>query len=54
MKSGEIGRRIKLTEKDIDEVVKQLNNDMEPPEETFLNLEDDVNLICLYITDVGL
>ena len=45
MKSGEIARRIKLTEKDIDRVVRQLNNDTEPPEETFLILEEEVYLL---------
>jgi len=33
---------MKLTEKDIDAVVKDLNNDTEPPEDTFLMLEDEV------------
>ena len=45
VKSGEIARRIKLTEKDIDQVVKQLNNDTEPPEETFLILEEEVYFV---------
>lgn len=44
VKSGEIARRIKATEKDIDQVVKELNNETEPPEETFLILEEEVNL----------
>lgn len=42
VKSGEIGRRVKATEKDIDQVVKELNNETEPPEETFLILEEEV------------
>ena len=43
VKSGEIARRIKATEKDIDQVVKELNNETEPPEETFLILEEEVS-----------
>jgi hypothetical protein len=42
VKSGEIGRRIKLMEKEIDKVIKELNNDTEPLEETFLILEEEV------------
>jgi len=46
VKSGEIGRRIKATEKEIDQVVKELNNETEPPEETFLMLEEEVVFPC--------
>jgi hypothetical protein len=42
VKSGEIARRIKATEKDIDQVVKQLDQQTTPPEETFLILEEEV------------
>ena len=43
MKFNEINRRMKLTEKDIDAVVKDLNNDTEPSEDAFLMLEDEVS-----------
>ena len=44
MKSGEITRRIKATEKEIDQVLKGLANETETHEETFLMLEEEVRL----------
>jgi hypothetical protein len=44
VKSGEITRRIKATEKEIDQVVKGLSNETETHEETFLMLEEEVRL----------
>ena len=44
MKSGEIARRIKATEKEIDQVVKGLNPETEANEEPFLIIEEEVSL----------
>ena len=44
MKSGEISRRIKATEKEIDQLMKGLSNEAEANEETFLILEEEVRL----------
>ena len=54
VKSGEIARRIKVTEKEIDQVVKELNNETEPPEETFLILEEEVLSSVGITIDLGL
>ena len=53
MKSGEISRRIRLTEKEIDQVIKELNNDTEPPEETFLILQEEVSDIIADVHDLA-
>ena len=53
VKSGEINRRVKLTEKEIDQVIRQLNNDTEPPEETFLILEEEVSDIIADVHDLA-
>jgi len=42
VKSGEISRRIRATEKEIDQVNKELDHDTEALEETFLILEEEV------------
>jgi SPX domain protein involved in polyphosphate accumulation len=56
VKSGEIIRRIKITEKEIEQVVKELNSDTEPSDETFQILEDEVcplnRLKVIQITDI--
>ena len=45
VKSGEIARRIKATEKEIDQVVKGLNQENEATnEEIFLMLEEEVSV----------
>ena len=53
MKSGEIARRIKTTEKDIDQVVKQLAQENTPPDETFLILEEEVSDIIADVHDLA-
>jgi SPX domain protein involved in polyphosphate accumulation len=53
VKSGEISRRIKLTEKEIDQVIKELNNDTEPPEDTFLILQEEVSDIIADVHDLA-
>ena len=53
MKLGEISRRIKLTEKEIDQVIKELNNDTEPLEETFLILEEEISDIIADVHDLA-
>jgi parvulin-like peptidyl-prolyl isomerase len=47
VKSGEITRRIKATEKEIDQVHKELSHETEPPEESFLILEEEVCVLLI-------
>ena len=56
VKLGEISRRIKDTEKEIDQVIKELNNATEPPEEAFFTLEEEVSplnyLVLIKVSDI--